>query len=125
MAVIFAILYMQFTAFPYVFQGYRHWSPGVSALAFVGVTVGAFMSLAYIIFFENPRYARQLAAKGYLPPEARLPSTILGACLLPCVHRPSELTPVSACSSSRGPASPSPSTGSAALSAPSPSAPAS
>ncbi|KLT44968.1 MFS general substrate transporter [Cutaneotrichosporon oleaginosum] len=83
MAVIFAILYMQFTAFPIVFQGYRNWSPGIAALAFVGVTVGAFCALAYIIFYENPRYARGLASMGYLPPEARLPSTILGASLLP------------------------------------------
>ncbi|GMK57439.1 hypothetical protein CspeluHIS016_0402730 [Cutaneotrichosporon spelunceum] len=83
MAVIFAILYMQFTAFPYVFQGYRHWSPGISALAFVGVTVGAFLALANIIFYENPRYARNLLQAGYLPPEARLPSTIMGAALLP------------------------------------------
>lgn len=75
---------MQFTAFPYVFQGYRHWSPGISALAFVGVTVGAFLALTYIMAFDNPRYARNLAANGgYLPPEARLPGTILGACTLP------------------------------------------
>lgn len=75
---------MQFTAFPLVFQGHRHWSPGISALAFVGVTVGSFFSLSYILFYDNPRYARGLIkGNGYQPPEARLPGTILGACLLP------------------------------------------
>lgn len=77
------IIQMQFTAFPLVFQGYRHWSPGVSALAFIGVTIGAFMALAYIILKVNPDYSKQSKAKGYLPPEARLPSAIVGAFLLP------------------------------------------
>lgn len=81
---------MQFTAFPLVFSGYRHWSAGVSALAFIGVTIGAFLALAYIMAYDNPRYARNLAAKGYLPPEARLPGTILGAVTLPCVSTPAK-----------------------------------
>lgn len=83
MAIIYAILYMQFTAFPLVFQGYRGWSSGTSALAFIGVSVGAFIALAYIIFWVNPQYAKQHAKLGYLPPEARLPSATVGAVLLP------------------------------------------
>lgn len=83
MAIIYALLFMQFTAFPLVFQGMRHWSPGIAGLAFVGVSVGAFMSLAVIMAYINPKYARDMRAKGYLPPEARLPSTIIGAVLLP------------------------------------------
>ncbi|KAL1405665.1 hypothetical protein Q8F55_009304 [Vanrija albida] len=83
MAVIYALLFMQFTAFPLVFQGMRHWSPGIAGLAFVGVSVGAFICLAAIIFYINPKYACDMRAKGYLPPEARLPSTIIGAVLLP------------------------------------------
>jgi len=99
MAIIYAILYvslnthntslciadkqMQFTAFPIVFQGHRHWSSGISALAFIGVSVGAFMALAFIIFYVNPKYSKESKAKGYLPPEARLPSTIVGAIILP------------------------------------------
>jgi hypothetical protein len=74
---------MQFTAFPLVFQGVRGWSSGVSALAFIGVTVGAFIALFYIIFWVNPAYSKESRAKGYLPPEARLPSATIGAILLP------------------------------------------
>lgn len=74
---------MQFTAFPLVFQGYRHWSSGNAALAFIGVSIGAFLALAYIIFKVNPDYAKKHKTMGYLPPEARLPSAILGAFLLP------------------------------------------
>lgn len=83
MAIIYAILYMQFTAFPLVFQGYRHWSGGISALAFIGVSIGAFLALAWIIGWVNPAYAKRHAKEGYLPPEARLPSAIVGAICLP------------------------------------------
>lgn len=83
MAIIYAILYMQFTAFPLVFQGIRGWSSGNAALAFIGVSVGAFIALAYVILWVNPAYAREHKARGYLPPEARLPSSIIGAVLLP------------------------------------------
>ncbi|TXT05087.1 hypothetical protein VHUM_03907 [Vanrija humicola] len=74
---------MQFTAFPLVFQGMRHWSPGIAGLAFVGVSIGALFAIAFIMLYVNPKYARDLNAKGYLPPEARLPSTIIGAVLFP------------------------------------------
>lgn len=51
---------MLFAAFPIVFQQERGWSPGVGGLAFIGVLVGFIIALAYIIFIENPRYARNL-----------------------------------------------------------------
>jgi hypothetical protein len=75
---------MQFTSFPIVFQRARGWSPGIAGLAFVGITVGAFASLAYIVLYENKRYAKKMhAAGGYLAPEQRLPSVIGGSVLLP------------------------------------------
>lgn len=83
MSCIFGILYMQFTSFPIVFAGYRHWGPGVSALAFLGICVGCNLSVAYIVFWGNPRYARSLKERGALPPEARLPSALWGSVLIP------------------------------------------
>ncbi|WRT69893.1 uncharacterized protein IL334_006884 [Kwoniella shivajii] len=84
MSVIYAILYMQFTSFPLIFQRARGWSPGVGGLAFIGITVGAFIALGYIIFYENPRYSRaSFAAGGYLAPESRFPSVLLGAFIFP------------------------------------------
>ena len=75
---------MQFTAFPLVFEEARGWSSGLAGLAFIGITIGSFMALAYIVFLENPRYAaRSKAQGGYLPPEQRLPSVIVGSILLP------------------------------------------
>jgi len=74
---------MQFTSFPLVFQGVRHWSPGISALAFLGTSVGCNLALAYMIWFGNPVYARQLKKDGYMAPETRLPSACVGAILMP------------------------------------------
>lgn len=110
LSVVYAILFMQFTSFPIVFQMYRHWSPGVSALAFIGIAVGSFMALAFIIFYENPRYARLHEEHGYLAPEVRLLGPTVGAICLPYVISNS-LTPASASSSLHGPACPPPSTG--------------
>jgi MFS family permease len=96
MAVIFGLLYMQFSeyplrklfvltaaSFPLVFQGARGWSPGIAALAFIGIAVGSNAALGYMIFAGNPKYARELEYKGALPPEARLPTGLIGAILLP------------------------------------------
>lgn len=80
---MYAILYMQFTSFPLVFQMYRHWSPGISALAFIGITLGSLLALAFIIFVENPRYARLHEQKGYLAPEVRLLGPMVGSVCLP------------------------------------------
>ncbi|KAK6205898.1 hypothetical protein LQW54_008089 [Pestalotiopsis sp. IQ-011] len=40
MAFLYGILYLDFTAYPYVFQEVRHWSLGNSGLAFLGIGVG-------------------------------------------------------------------------------------
>lgn len=36
MAFIYGILYLDFTAYPYVFQQTRHWDAGTSGLSFLG-----------------------------------------------------------------------------------------
>ena len=83
MAVIYAILYMQFTSFPIVFQQYRGWSPSISGLAFIGLSVGSVLGLV-LLGIDNARYAKKLqAAGGYLAPEERLVGVVIGACLLP------------------------------------------
>lgn len=83
MACVFGILYMQFTSFPIVFAGYRGWGRGVSALAFLGICVGCNLALVYIVIWGNPLYAKALKERGALPPEARLPSAMVGSLILP------------------------------------------
>ena len=98
---------MLFGAFPIVFQETRGWSPGVGGLAFLGVLVGFMIALLYIIFYENPRYARKLQQeKGWLPPEQRLPPAIIGGVLLPIAssaYHGQGLADTRDCSPLRGP----------------------
>ncbi|BEJ15514.1 hypothetical protein CspHIS471_0501190 [Cutaneotrichosporon sp. HIS471] len=82
-ATIFGLLYMQFTSFPIVFQQQRGWGPGLGSLAFLGICVGCNLALVYIVIWGNPSYARALKERGALPPEARLPSAMVGAIILP------------------------------------------
>jgi hypothetical protein len=74
---------MQFTSFPIVFQQYRHWSPSISGLAFIGLSVGSVLGLV-LLGIDNARYTKKLkAAGGYLAPKERLIGVMIGACLLP------------------------------------------
>ncbi|KAK2012972.1 major facilitator superfamily transporter [Colletotrichum eremochloae] len=83
MAIVYGTLYMLFAAFPIVFQRHRGWSPGIGGLAFLGVAVGMTASVIYTAF-DNRRYLKVSAAHGgFAPPEARLPPSMIGACLLP------------------------------------------
>ncbi|WQF76239.1 Putative major facilitator superfamily, MFS transporter superfamily [Colletotrichum destructivum] len=83
MAIVYGTLYMLFAAFPIVFQRHRGWSPGVGGLAFLGVAVGMIFAVIYT-GFDSRRYLRVSAAHGgFAPPEARLPPSMVGACLLP------------------------------------------
>jgi multidrug resistance protein len=83
MAILYGTLYMLFGAFPIVFQENRGWSQGIGGLSFGGVSTGMLIGVVYSIF-DNKRYAN--VAKEYngeAPPEARLPSAMVGAVALP------------------------------------------
>ncbi|KAF9872692.1 MFS multidrug transporter [Colletotrichum karsti] len=83
MAIVYGTLYMLFAAFPIVFQRGRGWSPGVGGLAFLGVAVGMIFAVIYT-GFDSRRYIKVSKAHGgFAPPEARLPPSMVGACLLP------------------------------------------
>lgn len=83
MAIIYGTLYLAFAAFPIVFQKERGWSPGVGGLAFLGMLVGMFVAVTGNIL-DNKRFMKVVHKhKGIPPPEARLPSAIVGSILLP------------------------------------------
>jgi MFS family permease len=83
-AVVYAILYSFFSAFPIVFQQVRGWSPGIGGLAFLGILVGMLFAIAYVALYVNPLYSRVVDKHGGVmaPPEARLPPGLVGAPLL-------------------------------------------
>jgi hypothetical protein len=73
-----------FAAFPIVYTESRHWSQGIGGLAFIGVLIGMIAAVSYNIWIENPRYQRIADEhKGFAPPEARLPTAMIGGILLP------------------------------------------
>ena len=87
MAIIYGTLYMCFGAFPIVYGETRHWSQGISGLAFLGVAVGMISAVIYTIP-DNNRYLRaedSAKAKGERapPPEVRLPPAMIGSICIP------------------------------------------
>jgi MFS family permease len=83
-AVVYAILYSFFSAFPIVFQQVRGWSPGIGGLAFLGILVGMLIAIAYVVFYVNPDYIKAVDKHGGItaPPEVRLKGALVGAPLL-------------------------------------------
>lgn len=83
-AVVYAILYSFFSAFPIVFQQVRGWSPGIGGLAFLGILVGMIFAFAFVIFYINPDYIKAVEKNGgfFAPPEVRLKGALVGAPLL-------------------------------------------
>lgn len=83
MAIIYAILYSLFAAFPIVFTAGRGWSVAIGNLPFLGVTVGMMIGIVYSLW-DNQRYAALVQRNGgHAAPEARLPPSILASVLLP------------------------------------------
>lgn len=83
MSIIYGTLYMLFAAFPIVFQEGRGWSEGVGGLAFLGILVGMVLAVIYT-FPENMRYAKKCSeTTDRLPPEIRLPPSMVGGIALP------------------------------------------
>ena len=87
MAIIYGTLYLCFAAFPIVYAETRHWSEGISGLAFLGVAVGMLMAVIWTIP-DNNRYLRAedaAVARGgrAAPPEARLPPSMIGSVCIP------------------------------------------
>lgn len=88
MSIIYGTLYMFFGAIPVVFQQHRGWGEGQGGLAFLGIVVGVIFAILSSILYQR-RYKRMVqqdrasGGTGSLPPEARLPMSMIGAISLP------------------------------------------
>ena len=84
LSVIHGTLFLLFAAYPIVYQQVRGWPQGVASLPFLALALGIVLSLLYVAFIDQARYARVVAANnGNAPPEARLPPAMLGGALFP------------------------------------------
>lgn len=82
MALIYGILYLDFTAYPFVYGQSRGWSSGIAGLSFLGIAVGmaiATVSSGYI----NRIHGHYVHKLGGPHPEARLPHLIILSWLIP------------------------------------------
>ncbi|KAL7415092.1 major facilitator superfamily domain-containing protein [Mrakia frigida] len=80
LSLIYALLYLLFFAIPVVFQEVHHWSRGSTGLAFIAVLLGMLGCFATLIVWQSKYVA---AGKPNAPPEARLPSMMVGSITLP------------------------------------------
>ncbi|KAF3769360.1 MFS general substrate transporter [Cryphonectria parasitica EP155] len=85
MAFIYGVLFLDFTAYPVVFQNTRGWSLSISGLSFLGIGLGMALAatLSPLVNRVHAHYVRKLGALGGSQPEARLPHLIIVAWLLP------------------------------------------
>ncbi|KAK3344435.1 major facilitator superfamily domain-containing protein [Lasiosphaeria hispida] len=78
MAFLYGLLYLFLTAYPFVFQGVHHFTPGIAGLTFFGVILGQVIA-GITVLLQQPWYQRKLKANNGVPiPEWRLPSVIAG-----------------------------------------------
>ncbi|KAL8788391.1 MAG: hypothetical protein Q9195_007309 [Heterodermia aff. obscurata] len=82
MALIYGILYLDFTAYPFVYKESRGWSSGMAGLSFLGIALGMFIATASSPYINrvHGHYVRKL---GRPQPEARLPHLIILSWLIP------------------------------------------
>ncbi|RDL32570.1 putative benomyl resistance protein [Venustampulla echinocandica] len=83
-AIIYAILYLCFVAYPYIYGGLRGWSLGFTGLAFVGIGVGTLLGIA------SEPLARRVINRhkkdpetGKVSPEASISIVCVGSFLCP------------------------------------------
>ena len=75
-AFVYGILYLDFTAYPIVYEQSRGWYPGISGLSFLGLAIG--MAIATVGSpYINRVYNHYVKKLGGPQPEARLPHLIV------------------------------------------------
>lgn len=83
-AIIYGTLYLNFAAYPIVFQQGRGWSGGQQGLAFLGIAGGVAVAITLTVLMVNKAYVKASQKSGTPPPEERLPPAFAGgvACVI-------------------------------------------
>ncbi|KIW99824.1 uncharacterized protein Z518_10752 [Rhinocladiella mackenziei CBS 650.93] len=82
-ALIYGLLYIWFESFPIVFSGIYRFSLGLEGTAFLGILIGAFITLPPFIWYQRKYIEPKFNDKGELKPEWRLPPSFVGAFCIP------------------------------------------
>ncbi|CZT48181.1 related to FLR1-Putative H+ antiporter regulated by yAP-1 and involved in multidrug resistance [Rhynchosporium secalis] len=82
-ALVYGILYIWFESFAIVFIEIYHFNLGLEGLSFVGILVGALVTIGpfflYLYYIQEPQFNKN----GEIKPEKRLPPAFVGAFCLP------------------------------------------
>ncbi|TXT05879.1 uncharacterized protein COLE_07199 [Cutaneotrichosporon oleaginosum] len=71
-SIIYGTLYLNFAAYPIIFQQMRGWSSGEQGLAFLGIAGGVVIAITVVLLMVNKAYVKASQQKGTPPPEERL-----------------------------------------------------
>ncbi len=82
-ALIYALLYLWFESFPLVFVGVYHFSAGKLGLAFLGILIGALITLPPFFWYYHKHIEPRFNSNGEIKPEHRLTPTFVGAFFIP------------------------------------------
>ncbi|KAF7591153.1 hypothetical protein BBP40_001927 [Aspergillus hancockii] len=72
-SLIYGILYIWFEAFPIVFSEIHTFNPGQTGLAFLGILIGSFITLAGYFYWKAKYQSRHFDRTGNISPEHQLP----------------------------------------------------
>jgi hypothetical protein len=88
-AIVYAILYLCFVAYPIVFSEQRHWSPGITGLGYAGIGLGGLLAIGSeplwrrLINSYRPDRTRPVGPGNTAPPEGMVAVVCVAAILIP------------------------------------------
>ena len=82
-ALIYALLYLWFESFPIVFIGIYKFTLEKQGLAFLGILVGALLTMGPFFWYVHKYMEPKFNAKGEIKPEYRLTPSFVGAFCIP------------------------------------------
>ena len=83
MALVYAIIYVTFVAYPYSFSTVRGWETGISSLPFFALLIGYLLGCVSAIIESRFRFRRLVRKReGNITPEQRIPLMIFGSVVL-------------------------------------------
>ena len=83
LALVYALLYLWFESFPIVFLGIYDFSLGTEGLAFLGILIGAILTIPPFFWYLHKYVEPLYNGNGEVKPEYRLTPAFVGAFFLP------------------------------------------
>ena len=82
-ALVYGLLYIWFESFPIVFEGVYNFSLSMTGVSFVGILIGAIITIPPFFWYLHRYVEPQFNDNGELQPEKRLPAACFGAFAIP------------------------------------------